>query len=56
MNLITIIVEFLLRPLTRGSVIIIVWQQLRLMSLPRPVARIHCLAGPQLNEIEVYGL
>lgn len=24
------------------------------MSLPRPVARIHCLAGPQLNEIEVY--
>lgn len=54
MNLITIIVEFLLRPLTRGSVIIIVWQQLRLMSLPRPVARIHCLAGPQLNEIEVY--
>lgn len=52
MNLITIIVEFLLRPLTRGSVI--VWQQLRLMSLSRPVASIHCQAGPQLNKIEVY--
>lgn len=24
------------------------------MSFPRPVAKIHCLAGPQLNEIEVY--